>query len=225
MLWTLFRLSLLCVFLFNFHFIFRTKIQLLVQSNSLCNSVSAAVHRPIWGLVVYDHSEDFICMFQPGSVIPWMSAHVQVSKKDKKNPNSVWINNGLYWKRNPKRCLRPQHLFFVFILSFRSGEQGWTSFHGFKHFFFFFQEHLPALKPLVPVRGGPQGALQSSSSETTSLTAFKSSSAPCWFGARSASRQSPSCLRVVSTPPRWFCLPNGDRNSIPKHTFPHGRSS
>lgn len=144
-------------------------------------------------------------------------------KCPKKTKKTVWINNGSYWKRNPKRCLRPQHLFGVFILSFCSGEQGWTSFRGFKRFFFFFQEHLPALKPSVPVRGGPQGALQSSSSETTSLTVCKSSSARCWFGARSVSWQSPSCLRAVSTPSAPFLPPH--RNSIRKHPFPHGRSS
>lgn len=78
----------------------------------------------------------------------------------------------------------------------------------FKRFFFLFQEHPRASKPSAPVRGGPQGALQSSSSETTSLMACKSSSVPCWSGARSVfPPQSPCCLRVVSTPPRCFCLP------------------
>lgn len=66
--------------------------------------------------------------------------------------------------------------------------------HMFKLFFFFLsynlvpfcfweQPHLVS-KPSVPVKAGQQGALLSSSSETTSLMVCRSSLAPCWSGAR-----------------------------------------
>lgn len=45
------------------------------------------------------------------------------------------------------------------------------------------QLHLVS-KPLVPVKAGQQEVLLSSSLETTSLTDYRSSSAPCWSGVR-----------------------------------------
>lgn len=58
------------------------------------------------------------------------------------------------------------------------------------------KQPLPALRPLVPVKAGRQVVPQSSSSEITSSTAYKSSLAQCWSGVRSGSLQYTRCCSI-----------------------------
>lgn len=217
MLRTLFSLSLLCVFLFNFHFIFRTKIQLFVQSNSLCNSVSAAVHRPIRGLVVYDHSEDFICMFQPGSVISWMSAHVRVSKKDKKKTQPSLNQQWFVLEKKPQTLPQTSALICCVYPVILLRRTRMNFFSWFQTLLFLLPGTPPCIKAISPSEGWTTGGATVIIIGDNFFDGLQ-----VIFGTMLVwSEVSFPTIAILSP----CCFNPSDRNSKPKHTFPHGRSS